>query len=328
MERWPNKPLQVSEMLDLMFQIMKKHFPALFLIMIILLVPLFLVQGLALWGSGFSLIRADVEGPWYMTFMDAGISEDLMANLPLPQMLILFFSAFVMAIIFVPLAEAAIIIAVDRIRKGEKIQPIAHIKQAFSRFWGLLGGSFVYGIISGGLVLLVLLILGALGGLIWFTDGFSGNVLLLVLVILGMIAFGIGGLIGSIYLSVRISFNFAVIVFEKVSPALTQSWNLTRKNFWRLFVIALVIMILTGIISSAFEGLFTLILGMSVLSTLLSNIVNLFTYLMSFVVYAIVYFDLKLRNEGTDLQRMMEDYRQETFETQGNTIEENIPTDK
>ena len=87
-------------------------------------------------------------------------------------------------------------------------------------------------------------------------------------------------------------------------------------------------MILTGIISSAFDGLFTLILGMSVLSTLLSNIVNLFTYLMSFVVYAIVYFDLKLRNEGTDLQRMMEDYRQETFETQGNTIEENIPTDK
>ena len=328
MDHWPNKPLQVSEMLDFTFQIMKKHFTPLFLIMTILLVPLYLIEWLALWGSGFSLIRAETDGPWYMAFMDGGLSEDMMANMPLPQLLIISFSLVILSIIFMPMAEAAIIIALDRIRKGEKIHPIASIKQAFSRFWALLGASFIYGAITSGLVFLLLIILGALGGLIWFTDGFSGNVLLLVLVILGMIVFGIAGILGVIYFSIRISFYFPPIIFGKVSPGLTQSWNLTRKNFWRIFGVAIVIMILSGIISGAFEALFALLLGFSVLSTLLSDIVSIFTMMMSFVAYAIVYFDLKLRNEGTDLQRMMDDYRDESFGLEENTIEESFPTDK
>lgn len=328
MDHWPNKPLQVSEMLDLTFQIMKKHFTPLFLIMTVLLVPLYLIQGLALWGSGFSLIRAETDGPWYMAFIDGGLSEDMMANMPLPQLFITSFSVVILSIILLPMAEAAIIIALDRIRKGEKIQPIAHIKQAFSRFWALLGGSFIYGAITTGLIFLLFIILGALGGLIWFTDGFSGNVLLLVLVIIGMVVLGIAGIIGIIYFSIRISFYFPPIVFEKVSPGLTQSWNLTRKNFWRVFGVGIVIMILSGIISGAFETLFTFLLGFSVLGTLLSNIIGIFTTMMSFVSYAIVYYDLKLRNEGMDLQKMMDDYRDESFGLEENTFEESFPTDK
>lgn len=327
MDHWPNKPLQVSEMLDLTFQIMKKHFVPLFLILTVLLLPLYLIEGLALWGSGFPLIRPETDGPWYMVFMEAGM-EDMMANLPLGQLLILSLSLIVMAIVLMPMAEAATIIALDRICKGEKLNPIAHIKQAFSRFWALLGGSFIYGAITVGLFFLLFIILGALGMLIWFTDGFSGNILVLVLVILGMIVLGLGGIVGIIYFSVRISFYFPPIIFTKVSPGLTQSWNLTRKSFWRMFGVAIVIMILSGIISGAFEALFTLILGYSVLSTLLSNIINIFTIMMSFVAYGIVYFDLKLRNEGTDLQTLMDDYRDESNELAENIIEDNIPTDK
>lgn len=331
-DRWYTKPLVISEMLDAMFQIIKRNFAALFLISIILLAPFYLIQGVLFWNGGLSFFRQETEGPWYMVFMDKSL-EEMVANFSIPQLLSLFAVWFLLFYILMPMAEAATLVAIDQIRRGEKIQPIACIKKAFSRFWALIGGSIVYGVIVFGLIFLVSLVIGALIGLIWLTDGFFGIQALFVSAIILAVLLGIGGLIGLIYISVRLSFYFAVIVFEKVSPGITQSWNLTRKSFWRAFLMATNVMILSWIISGAFEVLFTFLLGYSVLGILLLDFVNIFTYMLVFVGYGVVFFDLKLRNEGTDLKTMMNEYRQQINDVQENSIDlnyndANFPTDK
>lgn len=106
----------------------------------------------------------------------------------------------------------------------------------------------------------------------------------------------------------RWSFFFAAIVFEKVSPGLGKSWKLTRGNFWRLVGLYLVLSILLMIITAVIQVAVSFFLGNSVLAYLLNSLVSILISMTTYMAYAVIYLDLRVRNDATDLKRMIETY--------------------
>lgn len=133
----------------------------------------------------------------------------------------------------------------------------------------------------------------------------QGSLFLAVLV--GLITFG-GIFILVSYFSIRWGFYFPAVVFEKVSPGLGKSWRLTKKRFWPLLGLLIVLMIITTVIAWVFEVVITLILGASVLQSYLLALVYMALMVINIVTYSVVFFDLRVRNEAVDLKDMVDTY--------------------
>ncbi len=320
MQNWHETPLTFSEILDVTFRILKEHFSKLFLIMLIFMAPYYVLQGIALISGGISLLpepnRSAGIASLLGSFTQAGTQG---ANYSYGTAYLVLFSAslLLLTLISLPMSYASLIIMIEQIRNKEKVNISSIIRRAFSRFWALLGGSIVYGLIIFALYIGMVLIivaylafsvgLGAFRGLaVGTTAGLGSHILVLVMLTLASI-------FGFAYLMTRWSFFFAAIVFEKVSPGLGKSWRLTRGNFWRLVGLYLVVAILNGIILFVLQSAVVLFLGSSILAFLLNSLVSILVMMTPVITYAVIYFDLRVRNEAVDLKGMLETY-------QGNTV--------
>ncbi|MBO8171545.1 MAG: hypothetical protein H0Z33_06635 [Bacillaceae bacterium] len=301
MSHW-ERPLGFGEVLDVTFRVVKEHFAKLFMIMVVLLGPVFLFQLLLLLMGGVPFVGSSLvgEGGWRQLFM--GTETEWSVELNGGATFILYTLAdFVLMTVAYILAVAAIILAVHSIREGKPLDLKDLIKQAGSRYWPLLGGSIVYLLVLSGIVTALVLILIFLGVGIDFMDTSIYEILTMVL--LGLLAF-----FGASYFMTRWSFYFPAIVFEKVSPGLGKSWNLTRRQFWRLVGLYIVLTIILTIITALFQFVSQMLFGVSVVTNLFLYLVQMLTMLILFVAYAVVYFDLRIRNEAVDLKEMVDTY--------------------
>lgn len=308
MERWAERPLKFGEVLDVIFRIMKLHISGLFTIMLILLGPLYLIQGLSLLLGGASFFRDTSKGPWYNSIVDPFLTGDPNLELGTVTLIVIVITSLVIYFISFPVASAAIILAVDRVRQGEDVQAVSAIKGAFKRFWPLLGASIVYmlifvGMYLGFVLVMVLLIVGT-----GITDRAIDNLFPAAISIIGLVLLSIGLIFPFVYFMMRWGFYFPATTMDKVSPGLSKSWRLTRKSFWRLLGLFIVISILTSLISLAFQLLVGMIFGSSVLGVLFTSLFTMITYLIFMIAYGVVYFDLKVRNEATDIMAIVESY--------------------
>ena len=305
------KPLSFGEILDVTFHTIKENFSKLFLIMLIFTGPLELLQSVAKTLGGVSLLRAPNSGTGIASLLDTFTQAEMMQNTILDTvylLLLIFISA--------PMAYASLIVATDQIRKKEPVNILSSIKRAFSRYWALLGGSIVNVLIMSALIIGITVIIIAYiaisGGAGAFTGLAVGNFAGFGIHLAVIIILGLGTFCGFIYLITRWSFFFAAIVFEKVSPGLRKSWKLTRGHFWRLvgllIVISIIIMIITAIIQIAVY----FFLGNSVLASLLISLLSIPISMTSYIAYAIIYFDLRVRNEAMDLKGMLDTYPDNT----------------
>lgn len=304
------KPLSFGEILDVTFRTIKENFSRLFLIMLIFMGPVKLLQGVAKTLGGVSLLRAPNSGQGMTSFLHSlqqtgtqGAKFDIIYLL-----LLVFISA--------PMAYASLIVATDQIRKQEPVNILSSIKRAFSRYWALLGGSIVTGLIYFALFIGITVIIIAYIAIAGGARAFSGlamgtsaglGIHLVVIIILSISTF-----CAFIYFLTRWSFFFAAIVFEKVSPGLGKSWRLTRGNFWRLVGLYIVLSILLVIITIVVQVAVYFFLGNSVLASILTSLVSILISMTSYIAYAIIYFDLRVRNEAVDLKRMIETYPNNT----------------
>jgi len=286
------KPLSFGEILDVTFRIIKENFSRLFLLLFIFLGPLELLQSISQSLAGTPFLRAPSSGQGMASFLESlqqtGTSGGMFD--------IIYF--FLGAFIAVPITYASLIIATDQIRNKEPLKISSILKRAFSRYWALLGGCIVYGLIMFALIFgffLSLTIFGGTGMFFGLGGGFPAGFgsRLVVIILLSICAFCI-----FLFLMIRWSFFFAAIVFEKVSPGLRKSWRLTRGNVWRLVGLYIVLIQLAV----------HFFLGNSVLATLLISLMTLAISLVTYIAYAVIYFDLRVRNEAMDLQGMIETY--------------------
>ena len=144
-----------------------------------------------------------------------------------------------------------------------------------------------------------------LGRTIWLLIGW---IVVVIIVAFGMILLIIPG----IWLAVKLSMEFPVVVFERKNAfsAIGRSWSLTKGNFWRALGTLLVVLLITFIAQLVFGGVVGGILGatdageltVAVVLTLVNLIALALTYPLWSAVTTVLYYDLRVRNEGFDLQ--------------------------
>jgi hypothetical protein len=120
-------------------------------------------------------------------------------------------------------------------------------------------------------------------------------------------------LIPAIFFGVRFAMTYPAIVFERTGPfkGMGRSWSLTGENFWRslgtLAVLALLMFVLyfaigfvVGLGALGIEGASEAVVA--VVSTIMSILIIAVTYPLLAAILTVMYYDLRVRKEGFDLQ--------------------------
>lgn len=293
-------PKGFGEILDHTFHLSKTRFKGLAMIFIILIGPIILLEAFTEFLFGMSLIREMGPGSNWIERMMASFEEDEMAAGYAPLGLIGLFN--LATLLLLPIAQAAVLCAVNRIRQGDSFTPGSAIGEAFSRFWPIIGSNILFGLIIFGVIFIPLVVL--LIVFIPMGGGGLGAVFMALILLLGA-GIGIG------LFMTRISFFFGSVVLDKEAPGFGNSWNLTKDRTWILFGLYVVLFLIVGAVSLAVEGTFAAMLGNSVLLFLINNLVLMVTYIIFTVGYAVIFFDLKVRYYGDDLRDMLDDYKKE-----------------
>lgn len=140
-----------------------------------------------------------------------------------------------------------------------------------------------------------------------------GAVLLTILAVLvGFMLLIIPG----IYLMFRLAVVVPAVIVEDLGPdgAVKRSWKLVGGRWWATFAIVASVSILVTIIAGILQGLIlTPVLAGNdselvggVLSGLGEVVTNVFTLPLQAAVITVLYFDLRVRKEGLDLERLTE----------------------
>ena len=284
-----------SEILDHTFQLLKSNFSTFFLVCLILLGPIYLIEALLLLNSGVSFFReiGTSGGSWFEDVM-SGFEEGVGVSVGMNNVMGL------LMIFLGPVAAASILFGVHRIKNGETFTAGSLIKQAFARFVPLVGSSFILGAIFVAIFIAVFIVFTIAVG-IMFTDPVSALFGVLILL------FGI--FLGFVLLFTRWGFYMASVAFKEGFPGIPQSWRLTKNNTWRVFGLFLVIFLITGIIYAAIDGVTALLLGNSVLYMIIINLATILITVINAVAYSVIYFDLKVRQDGDDLKEMIDEYQ-------------------
>jgi len=146
--------------------------------------------------------------------------------------------------------------------------------------------------------------------------GLSRLLPLMVAYIVLSITLGIGFvifIIPGVFLSVKWSVTFAAIVSERAGPfsAMGRSWELTRGHWWRTFGTLLVLGLLSLVLYLAIvAGLGSAIatngdmsqLTYATLTVALTIVLFAILYPLIAAIISVMYYDLRVRNEGFDLQ--------------------------
>lgn len=267
--------------------------------------PIFLLEAILQLFSGTSFFREVGKGNTWIeqnlsSFLETGTFDANAEGVDISIIIVGLVSA-----ILAPIADAAILFAIDHVRKNEEYTVGSVIKQAFSRFWPIFWSSILFGIITIAIITFPIII-------VTLTAVF-GYVVNPVLGVLGAILLFLGFAVGIGLLLTRWSFYFGSVVLDKESPGLGRSWRLSRKRTWALMGLYIVFHLIVSSISFAIQITFSSFLGNSVLLTLIVNIATLFTTMISSVGYAVMFLDLKTRHDADDLKEMIEDYNTKTI---------------
>ncbi len=168
---------------------------------------------------------------------------------------------------------------------------------------GFVVGVLLFGLIFGVTFLLVSQLVGSNGG---GTIAALGILFSFGLFVLALIAI--------IYFAVRLLFTSQAVMVEDhgAIAAIRRSWRLTQGYFWRtlgiLAVVVLIVMLISAIPASVITLPVTLLLQdrpelALLINTVVSTILNVLVLPFSMIAYTLIYFDLRVRKEGFDLEQ-------------------------
>ena len=300
-----SKPKRFGEILDQTFRLSKNHFKDFFLIFLVLLGPVYLLQALIELGAGVSFFKSMGAGEtWFDGIMNSFSGEFSAEEGPQVNLAAELGTGFIglITMILTPIAQAAILFTLNHMRKNEEYSVKRVIKEAFSRFWPIIGSSILFGLIVFGLVFVPVFTVGIAGvfSATVFDPGVGTIITLIVLLLVFALVVA--------YLLTRWSFYLGAAAIEEDAPGLGRSWRLTKKRVFTIIGLYIVFGIIIGIVSTAFELTFGLVLGNSVLYGMIINVVTLFTSMLGAVGFGVIFFDLRTRHDGDDLNEMIDDY--------------------
>lgn len=302
MENKFSTPKGFGEILDHTFQLTKNRFKDFFMILLIFMGPVYVVQAILQLSSGTSFFReVGSDGEWFeqilTSFEESGTFDSSSLGADIGLIIIGILSA-----ILAPVAEAAILFTINHVRQNEDYSVGSVIKEAFSRFWPIIGSSILFGLISLGIIIVPIVIIAFTGVVVAAAVHPVGGILL------GILLFLVFAILVGLLLT-RWSFYFGSVVLDKVSPGLGRSWRLTRKRTWVLLGLYIVFYLIISCISFGVQMTFGMVLGNSVLLTLITNLITLVTTMIFSVGYGVMYLDAKTRHDADDLKEMLEEFK-------------------
>ncbi|TVX99817.1 hypothetical protein [Cohnella terricola] len=283
------KPMGVGRMLDLSFQLYRKHFVKLMLIMLICYGPFYLVNVLIQGQYVQSLLDVNDIMNYSVSDAEPLISPDIVVLVLLLGVLVVF--------VLTPVVVASIVFLVHQALQGEEApSALRLLRMSFKRYWGLLGSSIVFGLILAGLVIALFIAFFVMGVISKLVSGVIGGILFFLL--------AVGAVFGFYYFAIRFMYFLPVVAHKEDSIGIGRSWGLTRKSFWRLFGLFFLQMLFIYIINFGASFLLALVPMNGILFMLLQLFLSLLTGPMIFVAYAVSYTDLKVR-DGMGLEEMI-----------------------
>lgn len=284
--------MTVGDILDGVFKLFKANAVTIVVIVALFTVPLQLVaawlQRDALGGAGFldalgdpSVLDADAAQPF-------GEARDIWTSVAIT----------VASLLVVPLMAGAISQVVAASYLGETLPAGAALSRTLRRFWALLGGWFISHVpaLVAGVAFVLLVFLGAGAGLgVVVGVGFLA-VLVLVPLVVAVSA-----------LSVAVA---PAIVVEELGPfaGVRRSWGLVRRRFWPVLGISLLAGLITSLVAGALgfvPSVIALFFGLEYGWIVLAAggiLASLVSEPIVAIAATLIYFDLRIRTEGFDLQ--------------------------
>lgn len=298
MEKVFSRPKQFGEILDLTFRIIKDHFGKLFLLLLAFNSPVIITQIIVEIFAGRGLIRDVAAGE---NFIEQFINtytvtnDELFNSTELSGNLIV----LLISLLIYPVATASVFLIVKRIKNKQSYDLKEVASQSFARFWPLLGSYILFCLVAFFVIAIPVAIIAGLIGISFAMGSILAGVFLILILLVA--------LLGSLLLLTRWSFYLPISLFDQ-APGLSESFRLTRGRTWITFGLFITLALITTFIGSAVEGL-SLFLGLSVLYTTIISVLGVFTSMIFTVGIAVIYFDLEVRQTGSDLKDMIESYQ-------------------
>jgi hypothetical protein len=275
--------------------------------------PALLVGGLAV-AYFYALGLDPFQNPFNQLTIGAGGAGALFSNAPLfhlspDQIALLLLAAMGWVFLLLVLSgwqTAALAVGARESVAGRPVKIGAALRVGVGRLLPVIGTNLVIGLIFFGVYLIGF---AAYAGSVFLVFTLSalavpaGNgqgallsfFLLLPLLIAGWALFACAGL----YLGIRLGFGPYAAACDRLSPgqAIVRSWSVTHRNWWRTFVVLLVVGLATGVITGLGSGA-QYIISPGVQLLIATPLLTALVAPLTSIAYLVMYYDLRLRREG------------------------------
>ena len=290
------RPRGFSELIDATFEIVRARFRVLATTAALIMVPVMaftLLSVLANPESAAPVIGGDgkvtVGGPVVTT----GSQGSVLATILVLPVMVAAFVAYVMGF-------GAMMYIASRAYMGEAVEMGPAMSRAKARFWTLVRATIAKYIRAMGPVVLIGVVLAVLIPALASGGGGAGAPAVVLGLLLPV------AMVWGVVLLLRYAVTGPVVLNEQVSgsEALRRSATLTKGSKGRLFgLFALLFVIMYAVMLTVM--FVTMMIFRSVLfAQVLMNVASLVTYPFAAVLMTVIYYDLRIRNEGFDLEVM------------------------
>jgi hypothetical protein len=314
MEPMPQlRPMSVGDMLDAAFRLYRRHFLTFIGIVALLQVPMAMIQFVAQLPYMQAVQRLTARPPV------VGPGASPLDIFPFAQLLpyyalIVALGIFQYLLVY-NLMTGALANAISRSYLGQPISILSSYNIGTKRIMALIVASLTPLLVG---LAFVAIIAGCAFGA-FYTLGVrtneQPNIGLAIAAVIGLIGVMVLGGFAGLYFYVRLLLTTQAIVLEGQGPlaGLARSWRLVGQAFWRSLGIFLLVYAFIYIVSLVVQ-LPLIVLGVffGVLlnnSVLYQSIASLVTYgvlilvlPLQFIIFTLLYYDLRIRKEGYDLE--------------------------
>jgi hypothetical protein len=318
------RPMNLSDILDAVFLLYRNNFLTFIGVIALAQIPMFILQGFVILAFGQAYMNDILLWQDILERFNPALQtpSDLLAELPTTSIVLFFVFLMLLGllqnIIIWPLMLGALSNAVAHRYLQQPVSILGAYNFGMGRIGTLIIAQFIVGLITG-LVLLIAYLL-AIGAIVFLGMSLASQIESNPMAIFGLVLFGVFVMLLvvvpiAVFLLIRFLFVPQVVVLEGqgIFSAIGRSWRLVSGSFWRtlgtafvLWIMVTTIGFLVGLSFNLIDALITNFVVSQMILTFLTYAVNILTTPLYLVGLTLLYYDLRIRKEGYDMELMMQ----------------------